>query len=107
MNELRNASLKFLKQRDVKTVVIGAFWNSYFIDQVKATKEDGDKYDYYFMKNGRRENFRGGRGKEFALLELKSFLKKLSLTKKVYLLLDNPSSKLNDPKKLYYRKQIL
>jgi peptidoglycan/LPS O-acetylase OafA/YrhL len=98
MNDLRNASLQFIKRTDVKIVVIGAFWNSYFIDQVNAIKEDGDKYDYYFLKNGKRENFRGGHGKDLALLELKKFLKELSLTKKVYLLLDNPSSKLNDPK---------
>ncbi|QWF69409.1 acyltransferase [Methylomonas paludis] len=95
-----NSALKFIENSQVKVVVIGACWNCYFIDQTKPVKKNDQEFDYYHLNNGIRENFRNGRGKELALLELKHLLEAISKTKKVYLLLDNPFGDELDPK--YY-----
>jgi hypothetical protein len=56
-----------------------------------------DKFNYYVQRGANRENFRGGRGRDPALEEFGMFLKRLSKDYKVYVLLDNPSSRGFDP----------
>ena len=86
----RVATLAFIKQRQVKVVVIGGCWNCYFLNQLEDTKQIMGDHDLFFLKNGEKEYFRKGHGKELALYELEALLKELSRDKKVYLLLDNP-----------------
>lgn len=100
-NKIRNASLDFISQDKVKTVVVGGCWNCYFIDQIQYPKKNPSDFDFYFLKDGNKEYFRNGRGKDLALIELENQLKKLSKDKKVYLLLDNPSGENFNPKSFF------
>ena len=94
-NGLREAALTFIEQSSVTKVIVGACWNCYFIDG-----ETGDS-GYYYLNNGTKEKFLGGRGRELAMLELESLLKRLAKSKKVYLLLDNPSGEKYNPKSFF------
>lgn len=89
--KMREDALKFIERPEVKVVVVGGCWNCYFVEQTSTAKDAPRDHDYYFQKDGRRERFRGGRGKKFALAELEAMLTRLAKTKKVYLTLDNPS----------------
>lgn len=89
--KMREDALKFIARPEVKVVVIGGCWNCYFVEQTSTAKDAPRDHDYYFQKDGRRERFRGGRGKKLALAELEAMLTQLAKTKKVYLTLDNPS----------------
>ncbi len=94
----REEAIKFASNPIIESVAIGAYWNDYFIGQTKKAKDAYNNYEYYFLENGEKKYFRQGEAKKLALLSLEALLKKLSATKKVYLILDNPASKLFDPK---------
>lgn len=81
----RGTSMKFIEQEQVKTVVVGACWNCYFLTENPDRKSDSQVYV------SRPHD-------DPAVLELKKLLQTLSLRKKVYLLLDNPMGKAFDPK---------
>ena len=89
--QLRVEAGRFLKQRNVKVVVIGGCWNCYFIERTLHPKKSPDDYEYYFLKDGVKEYFRNGNGSRLALAELERFLREIGKDKEVYLLLDNPS----------------
>lgn len=93
--EITGSTIEFLNRSDVDTVVVGGSWNGYFIDQIQ-TASDGQvkKYSFYYVdENGDKHRFRDGDGAALALQELERFLIELSTTKRVFLLLDNPSGK--------------
>lgn len=88
----------YLKQHPgIKTIVIGACWNCYFISQTAATREEGDTYNYYYKNADLKEPFRQGSGKTMALAELGKFIKLLSHDYSVYFILDNPMDKKFSP----------
>lgn len=101
---IRDASFKFISSNEVKTVVIGACWNCYFSKGLQEKK--GDDTDHYFSNNGVKEYLFTQRGRDFALNELEKELTKLALTKKVYLLLDNPNSKEANPLNFMRKKRF-
>jgi peptidoglycan/LPS O-acetylase OafA/YrhL len=84
---------------DVKAVVIGAAWNTYFVEAVqpKRKADAAEDYDYYFASDGERHSFRSGTGADLALARLESFIKEIVKTKPVFLLLDNPYGANFDP----------
>ena len=88
-DEVRNYGYDFAERSDVNTVVVGACWNCYFLDELKK-KTRGT---YYILVDGKRDYFLGGDGVNVALEKLEQLLKKLGETKRVYLLLDNPEGK--------------
>jgi peptidoglycan/LPS O-acetylase OafA/YrhL len=85
-DDVRNYGYDFAERPDVNTVVVGACWNCYFLDELNK-KTRGN---YYILVNGKRKYFRGGDGVKVALNKLQDLLKKLSESKRVFLLLDNP-----------------
>jgi len=83
----------------IKTVVIGACWNCYF--EIEAQSEpDHNNFNYYYNGNGRNIYFRNGKGVAAAIDSLEHFLASLSLDYRVYLLLDNPFDKNNNPRNM-------
>ncbi|MDK2123291.1 acyltransferase family protein [Parachitinimonas caeni] len=81
----------------VHTVVLGAYWAGYFIEQTAREPKPGDHYRYYFKKDKDREEFRGGQGRDKALGSFKQFIRDLRHRYTVYVLLDNPADKRFDP----------
>lgn len=75
---------------EIKTVVLGACWNCYFIQQTVHPKPTPADWDYYVLHEGRREPFRGGQGPALALAQLEGVLKRLARGRNVVLVLDNP-----------------
>ena len=90
-------TLEFIKSKHVDDVVIAACWNCYFNKRAYKLKNTPDSDIYSYVKDGRRENFLNGAGKDLALQEFEVFLKDLSKITKVYLVLDNPISPHQDP----------
>jgi peptidoglycan/LPS O-acetylase OafA/YrhL len=93
-----DSSIKYLENPAVSKVVIGACWNCYFIEMTQPADNDPKAFQYYYLENGVKEYFRGGKGKQMALIELKKFLMKIARNKKVILILDNPFGSQFDPK---------
>jgi len=93
--------LRLAEQPRVKVVVVGGCWNCYFIRQTANPRREGRDYDFYFLRNGGKEHFRGGRGGELALEALEDLLRRLSKSKKVFLLLDNPIGGNFDPRTFF------
>lgn len=90
-----------------RTIVIGGCWNCYFIED-QAGREllsEDKKYDYYFLKDGRKIYFRTENGKELALKSLKDFLGRLAASHTVYLLLDNPQGEEFDPRAILGKRR--
>jgi peptidoglycan/LPS O-acetylase OafA/YrhL len=85
-----------IARTDVKAVVIGGAWNTYFVDEVGPAR-DADDYDYYVASDGKKFSFRSGFGAGLALASLERFIEEIARTKPVYLLLDNPSGINFDP----------
>jgi len=96
-NAFREEAIKFALDPFINAVVISAYWNSYII-QTKEMVNLGKPDNYYFLQNNEKIYFRQNDTRKIVLSSLEILLKKLSATKKVYLLLDNPSSNLFDPK---------
>ncbi len=99
-SKVRDAAIEYINHSDVKTVVVGGAWNAYFIGLTKDVAESDNKnYLYYYQKKGQEKRyFRGGNGAFFAMQELELFLEKISMNKKVFLLLDNPLGKKYSPR---------
>jgi hypothetical protein len=95
--QMRNAWFDLAEQQNVKVVVIGAMWNAYFIYHVAYPKLRPADADSYALRDGVRQEFRNGSGKQAAMAELEDLLRSLGRTKKVYLLLDNPENEGFDP----------
>jgi len=91
------STLDFIKAKNVSAVVIGACWNCYFNERGYKMRNTPNSDGYSYVKNGRREKFADGSGKDSALKELELFLKELSKITKVYLILDNPIAHQQDP----------
>lgn len=81
----------------VKTVLIGACWNCYFIEQIAPAAASEDAYRYIFRGPAQVHAFRGGDGKQKSLEALAAFIARLRRDVAVYVLLDNPSGKAFDP----------
>ena len=98
---LTDKFLSYLKQHpSVKDIVIAACFNCYFIDQVLPPKSPEDTYHYYYKKGPHIEQFRGGNGKNASIAAFVSFVAKLQKNYKVYVLMDNPSGRRFDPKRM-------
>lgn len=93
---VRETALDLASRPDVKTVVIGAAWNTYFIQQT-GPKVRSDDYEYYYLQDGQRYSFRSGPGAQLAMRGLERLLGTLAATKTVFLLLDNPLGHRFDP----------
>jgi len=101
-------ALSLARRADIDTIVVGACWNCYFIEQTApadpaARRGSPASFDYYVEQRDEaltiRKRFRAGEGTDLALAELENLLKKLVLDgKRVFLLLDNPMGKDLDPK---------
>lgn len=91
-NDMRNKALALLADDRIKVVVIGAAWNGYLIK---------GRGEYYFVHDGVKLPYFEGEGRAIALGELEHFLVTLKKTKTVYLLLDNASDAVFDPKSYY------
>ena len=90
--DLINDLMKYLdKQIGTKKIVVGGCWNCYFIEQTGPEPKDTEIYNYYYLNGNIKEQFRGGQGKELALISLRNFLMTLANKYTVYLLLDNPT----------------
>ncbi|MES2159775.1 MAG: acyltransferase family protein [Pseudomonadota bacterium] len=94
---MRAQALRELAAPRYTTVVVGACWNCYFIDQAAPAAGADDAYDYYVLADGRRHSFRRQDGRALALARLETLLAGLARSKRVYLLLDNPSGPEYDP----------
>lgn len=106
VHELRHPQCDGLTERfegylrahpSVTTVLIGACWNCYFIDQTAAVSATEDVYRYTFRGPTQLHAFRGGDGKLRSLEALGAFIARLREDYAVYVLLDNPSGKAFDP----------
>jgi peptidoglycan/LPS O-acetylase OafA/YrhL len=84
--------------KTLKTIIVGACWNCYFINQVKQPAPVNDPYNFYYLEGSERHNFRTQDGRARALSSLRSFVELLSLHYNVFLLLDNPQGPDFDPK---------
>lgn len=85
---------------ELRTVVLGACWNCYFINHTRSPAPPSNPYRFYFLSGTNRVPFRNGNGKALALSEFRHFLSELASRYKVYLVLDNPQSPQFDPKRL-------
>jgi len=94
--EVREYALNMSHRDAVKTVVIGGAWVSYFY-ALHMDKENAGSAGYYFLDHGKKVSLRSGHGVQLALNSLEGLVRKLSKTKKVYLLMDNPSGVGFDP----------
>jgi hypothetical protein len=102
---LENA-LAIANSDEVDSVVIGACWNCYFIDESTPRIESGDSargdsFDYYYLDGDDRTFFRSNRGAELALGSLERLLEDLGERKQVFLLLDNPDGEQYHPKTFF------
>lgn len=88
------------ENKSVKTILIGACWNCYFIAHTSLLPASDDKHNYYYQDGEHIEKFRGGLGKDKSLLAFRDFVKKLSTKYSVYVLLDNPSGKEFNPSEM-------
>lgn len=84
----------YLEQNEsVDTIVFGGYWSHYFNGRI--TKNEAEIYfdgSYYYLDgDGIKHSFMYSDGIELAIAEMEVFLKSLAETKKVFLLLDNPS----------------
>lgn len=98
MEEFRNTAINFALSPKIQIVVIGGYWNNY-MRLPEKTALNNSAPSFYFLENGNKIPIlygTVGRGKMMVSLEL--LLKKLSATKKVYLLLDNPHGDELNPK---------
>lgn len=88
----RSFALNLIRtDQKIRTVVIGAFWNSYFIKDTDPNKEGMSDFEYYVLQDGKKVHFRNGMGASIALDNLEYLIRSISKEKKVYLILDNPS----------------
>ncbi len=78
----------------IKHIVIGACWNCYFLDEIDPVT---GKYNYHYLAENKRHDFRGGDGKQRSLLEFKKLVRQLAERFSVTLVFDNPSDLRFDP----------
>ncbi|WP_416740769.1 acyltransferase family protein [Pseudomonas sp. NFX71] len=96
---LTNEVFAYLRQYPtIKAVVIGGYWNGYFIEHSKPTTNSAS-LDYVYQKGHATYRFREG-GDSLAMQGLREFLQELSKTTEVYLLLDNPQSDRFNPRRM-------
>ncbi|MDB4521874.1 acyltransferase [Gammaproteobacteria bacterium] len=93
---LIDSAIRYADLQQVDTIVIGAYWDGYFIHHTKASSS-GD-YRYYHLKDHNKSYFVDGDGAQRALEELEHFLSSLARNKKVFLILSSPSGKQFHPK---------
>jgi peptidoglycan/LPS O-acetylase OafA/YrhL len=93
----RNYGFDLIKNDRPNTVVIGACWNCYFINEADPGNTEDD-YKYYTLKQGKKHFFKNGDGVELALENLESLIRSIDKQQKVYLLLDNPRDQQFDPR---------
>lgn len=92
---------EFLREnKSVKTILIGACWNCYFVVHTSEARSSDDKHNYYYQDGKHIEKFRGGLGKDKSLLEFRDFVRELSTKYSVYVLLDNPFGKEFNPSEM-------
>ena len=93
----RSRALSLAFSETIDTVLVGACWACYFIDETRPAAP-GNSNRYYLMHQGRRVDFRDTAGPPLAMDRLEALLRQLVKSKRrVYLLLDNPRGSLFDP----------
>jgi hypothetical protein len=83
----------------IKTVVIGGCWNCYFLLETQRIP-DSNNFNYVYRSHNQEEFFRKGKGAQLALASFEAYLLVLAQKYKVYLIVDNQMSYLNDPRQL-------
>lgn len=96
----RQYGLDFIASDAVKTVVIGACWSCYFLQQTAYPKAREDGLKYYTLRQGTKHYFQQQDGAALAFEQLDALLAKLRAypNKRIFLLLDNPIGAEYDPK---------
>lgn len=84
----REYGLNLIRDNNVRTVVIGASWNGYFVSLIKPPIPAEQRY--YFADGNQKHYFSEGKGVGLALLQFEELLHKIGGNKRVVLLLDNP-----------------
>ncbi len=93
----RDAALALAFSGLADTVVIGACWACFFIDEA-GPAVPGHAYRYYLLDDARQVDLRDSAGPPLALARLEDLLRRLVAAKRrVYLLLDNPQGRAFDP----------
>lgn len=96
-----NSLKHVLKNSDtIKTVVLGACWNCYFINEARSDTTTKNKFNYYFKDDTRHEFFRRGEGVTLALDALDGLIKEMAERYEVVLLLDNPMGETYNPSRM-------
>jgi hypothetical protein len=91
--EVRNIAFENANKNDFDTVVIGGAWNRYFIPF--------RRFDFEYVADNVRLDLHGDRGTEMALREMGQQISAwVAQNKKVYVLLDNPTGVLFEPRQL-------
>lgn len=90
VNFINNVYKLLEAHKSIKTVIVGACWNCYFIQQSSENRLPGDNLDYYFKNGNNVTRFRAKEGKLLALESFREFLVGLNQKYKTYVLLDNP-----------------
>jgi len=91
-----DTAIKYLQSYEIQSVVIGACWSCYFIEEAKPGPDA--IYDFYYLENTDKRHFRNGPGVDLALASLEKLLTTLVRQKTVFLLLDNPMGEGFDPR---------
>jgi hypothetical protein len=93
--------LEYLREhKSIKTIVIGACWNCYFIEGTVSSPSERNKSDFYYKSSEGVDKFRDGRGKDKSLMEFTEFVKGLRNAYEVYVLLDSPRGRGFDPSRM-------
>ena len=97
--ETREYGFNLIQNQNIRTVVIGASWNGYFVELIKPQISEGSRY--YIADGNKKHYFSNGNGADLALLKFEEFLHQISKDKRVVLLLDNPISEHFNPKSYF------
>lgn len=92
-----NETLKLLPS--VRVVAVGGCWNCYFGLETRPVP-DFNNFNYVYRSGGREAYFRKGEGAGLAMVSLEKYLRDLSKTHTVYLILDNQMADEYDPRQV-------
>jgi peptidoglycan/LPS O-acetylase OafA/YrhL len=102
--ELLESAQAYMEEYKVETLVIGACWDCYFLYQSgpQQISQGPIRKDYVYRDESGTYSFADDypESQELALQSLESFIQKVSAGREVYLLLNNPTAELFDPKNM-------
>jgi peptidoglycan/LPS O-acetylase OafA/YrhL len=95
---LKEHALALARDPKTKAVILGAYWDYYFTRSAERLAEEGAPQDYYIVQDGQKAFLNRPEGRQLALAALRALITELASEKRVYLLLDNPTGNVFDPK---------